>query len=107
MSGPVIILLNETNPSARYVGLSLLTFSFPVSCMGLIILPKALLVRKIQRLGGSDENPTTSLRSTPSAGVFASAEGEIANPVAAASPVVGSELPTERLGPKIQVVTFE
>ena len=51
---PVIAILQDVSPNGRFVGLSLLISTFPLSCMGLILVPKMLMVRR-DRLGGVRE----------------------------------------------------
>ncbi|CAB9524896.1 Gamma-aminobutyric acid (GABA) B receptor [Seminavis robusta] len=104
VGAPVVYILNEINPSARYIGLSLLTFSFPVSSSGLMVLPKALSVRKIRKKGRMDDSGQQdgSVRNTNRSltGDFASDEQQSELPQSLPTPTGG-------VGPKIQVVTFD
>lgn len=48
---PVIILLQDVSSTGRYIGLSLLVWTFPMSVMGLIMAPKMATLRR-EKLGG-------------------------------------------------------
>ncbi|CAB9503945.1 expressed unknown protein [Seminavis robusta] len=96
VSYPIVIILNESNPSGRYIGLSILTFCFPAASSGLMVLPKALSVRKMHLKGRNDTD--ASRLSTEVAEQTADHQGRL------------SDLPTPRptpTGPEIQRVTFE
>ena len=97
VGAPVVMILDGTNPSGRYVGLTLLTFSFPVSSMGLIILPKAMLVRRI-RHKSKEENSKTHRDS-------AQEVEEVDIIGAARSPTETDRLSAIR--PRMQIVTIE
>ena len=51
---PIIVILQNVSPNGRFIGLSLLTSTFPLSTMGLILVPKMLTIRraKIGALSG-------------------------------------------------------
>ena len=109
VGAPVIFILNESNPSARYVGLSLLTFSFPMSAMGLIILPKAMIVRRRRRKGGEKTASSTQRESLQG--------GEEIEAIRSTEPVVtrsvefgmqqASNVSVAGIKPRMQVVTWE
>ena len=114
VGAPVILLVNEVDPSLRYITISLLTFTFPCSTMGLIVLPKALLVRRMKRQSDSPTQDTASSLSaappTPDATSPAVRDG--ANGHATNTDMMESLSPTQvrrssSSGPRIQVVTFD
>lgn len=46
---PVVLILQDVTSNARFLGYSLLVFTFPVTTAGLIVLPKVLTVRRMTK----------------------------------------------------------
>ena len=104
VGGPVIALLHDVDPTARYLGLALLTFSFPISAMGLLIFPKAVIVRKMSRKEGN--TPLGSPLSPGESPPEVQAGGERNDGEARDDSTRRSQEPA-RNGPRIQIVTFD
>ena len=111
VGGPTIAMLKDVDPTMKYLGLALLTFTFPVSAMGLIILPKIMVVRRKRRKGeeccdGSDSPPPS--REAPQEERDISAHSTNNN-----NERTGGRLARQnqqglpRNGPRIQIVTFD
>ena len=110
---PVVAILQTVSTNGRYIGLSLIVATFPISTMGLIFVPKMLVVRK-ERIGG----PKSSTRGS-SQGVVVSGlnipEGELQarssgnNPRNPSEPLAGSRTtaPFYLSSSRIQTVTIE
>ncbi|CAB9517630.1 Gamma-aminobutyric acid (GABA) B receptor [Seminavis robusta] len=105
VGAPVLQILRTVSPDGRFIGETLIVWTVPMSTMGLIIFPKVLTVRRMQRnadTGSSDTVESQSSLSVDSPDPGASSDERAAiggafNPAAD---------PTIR-GPRIQVVTFD
>ena len=104
------MLVYGISADARFVSYSLLMFTFPVSSMGLIILPKILVVRRMTRNAHKEEGvasgqPQESTGEEGTGDVNPSATNELAP----TSTNCNDESRTagSKLNPRIQVVTFD
>ena len=104
MGAPVTALVYNISADARSISYSLIMFSFPMSSMGLIILPKMFVVRRMSQSAKEEEEEAPD-RPQDSGG----AEG-CSNPVTQNDVTPTNNTPTRRgsgHGPRIQVVTFD
>lgn len=81
----MIAILQDVSPNGRFIGLSLLTSTFPLSCMGLIFIPKMLMIRRESHgtavaTRGSRQGIKVSGMEEPSASRKSSNEHEQGNP---------------------------
>ena len=65
---PIIVILQGVSPNGRFIGLSLLMSTFPLSTMGLILVPKALTIRR-SRLGAASGDKRGSRQKTRISGL--------------------------------------
>ena len=119
VGGPLIALLQGVDPNLQTLGLALLTFTFPLCTMGLIIFPKVMAVRKMSRLGDDDDHnhfgsipqpPEEQMTQTEGAagGALGNdeviAEGHQRDDSTRSESARGSKLPR---APRMQIVTFD
>jgi len=107
---PLIFVLASISPTGKFIGYTLLTFSFPMSTIGLIILPKYLRVRRMKRNANAAPTPTRN-NDTGRGGVReagrATEDDDSEIPVAAATPPRPKGRPRSNHGPQVMVVTFD
>jgi hypothetical protein len=120
----VIVLLQDVSSTARYIGLSLLVWTFPMSVMGLIMAPKMATLRQEKLCGmnktkrGSAEGVrVTGLNSPSGQPPSIEAQGQSSNTTASASATSANLASHVTIGssggpfsinsPRIQTVTME
>ena len=94
---PVVLLINDLSSNGRFLCYSLLVWTFPMSTMGLIILPKIVTVRRMKRKAKPNPLPTSDVQSTNSA----------SNESATRNVADATLHQHNRAGPRIQIVTFD
>ena len=109
VGGPLIALLQGVDPNLRTLGLALLTFTFPLCTMGLIIFPKVLAVRKMSRLDKDGDHDHFGASSSPPGEQLIAQEGVSGNEAAAEGQrfdITRTESEHPR-APRMQIVTFD
>ncbi|CAB9524353.1 Gamma-aminobutyric acid (GABA) B receptor [Seminavis robusta] len=110
VAAPVVALLNDVSTDARFFCYTLLIWTFPMSTMGLILVPKIVMVQRMKRnsnKGGPPSNNQLESGDTVE-GARESAEAESNNVRDSTRSLEGSqEKPRSGRGPRIQVVTFD
>ena len=76
---PIIVILQSVSPNGRFIGLSLLTSTFPLSTMGLILVPKMLTIRRA-KLGALVGDKRGSRQGTRVSGLNTGASETVARP---------------------------
>jgi len=103
---PIIAILHQTHPSGRFIGLSLMSFTVPMTTMGLMILPKVFQVRRTRRKAASTRS-AASVVSEGSPAPDSARELSNGNHSTRNEHTQQSEGPRLSSGPRIQVVTFD
>jgi hypothetical protein len=101
VGAPVVFILQDVSPNGRILGYTLLMWTFPMTVVGLIFLPKMLTVRRMQR------NAAGSRAGTSSTNPEASSNGDAGARVEATANEHEVTSPRTVRGPKIQIVTFD
>ena len=109
VGAPVVALLQDVSSDIKFICYALLMFTFPMSTMGLIILPKILIVRRMEmQANAPDATPNPAVTSLP--------VSEPDHDPSATNPqvedVIEQELRESQArrsyhGPRMQVVTFD
>ena len=110
---PTIIILDSVSTNGRYLGLSLIAWTFPISTQGLIILPKMFAVRR-ERAGSAKRTSRGTSEGTRVTGIDVqepSTQVRLSDNSALSSlttPGTQQSVRQSNLGaPKIQMVTIE
>lgn len=108
MGAPVVYILQDVSSDGKYMAYSLLIWTFPMSTMGMIILPKVLAVRRM-KVAVEGGEPSESV--VDSAGVISQADREAqdarTNRVEHSMTSERTTQPGSGSGPRIQIVTFD
>ncbi|CAB9504684.1 Gamma-aminobutyric acid (GABA) B receptor [Seminavis robusta] len=104
---PLAIILQGAYPSAQYMINSIFYFTFTTSFMGLIILPKYLLVRRMTKRAIQAEASTDSPASNEVSNEVGRSGDATTNANATGSASGTPQQPSLGSGPRIQIVTFD
>lgn len=106
---PVILILQDVSSNARFLGYSLLVFTFPVTTTGLIVLPKVLTVRRMTKMANEDCGDEPVQMNGAETEPVGGTDEDIDPPSLSATtaPANGSAQGGFPHGPRIQVVTFD
>lgn len=102
VGAPVVAILQDVSTNGRYIGLTLLVWTFPMSTMGLIMVPKMMMVRREAR--GFDKGSKTR-----GSRAHAAVTGIENHPDAATEPSSNAGMNSTRglSPPQMQTVTME
>lgn len=113
MFAPLVALLQEESANARFVTYSILMFSFPLTSMGFIVLPKVMRVRRMGQNSKTPETANGGATEAPAA-VEAAVSDELFNPHSRGTAIPANlmadnegETRSPPRGPRMQVVTFD
>jgi 7 transmembrane sweet-taste receptor of 3 GCPR len=105
VGAPVLQILRNVSPDGRFIGETLLIWTVPMSTLGLILFPKVLLVRKMQKQAEAGASETVDAQDRQSVDSGDTASSDNGSPGAVYSPSSDTD-PSVR-GPRIQIVTFD
>jgi hypothetical protein len=104
------VILEGESSDGRFVGDALLVWTVPMSTMGLIIFPKVLLVRRMQRKADAKDDEASALQSNGSVGRETDSNGDAATstgPADSTTAVAAEAAVLPLSGPRIQIVIFD
>lgn len=101
------MLVQDISSDIRFVSYSLLMFTFPVSAVGLVIVPKMFVVRRTNKKAHTDQSEAAR----PQESTRLEGSADDVNPLASNGSLQTttrcSVEPRPSHGPRIQVVTFD